>query len=112
MMRSMLADHPYSDVVKTQGESAIRELIKTFSTLSPKTSFMSLLSGSNSAFNSSNFFFSSSSSMSKPSFVTDFNFLPSNSFSCWTAYSSIIDEVAALRDQNEELKGLLNQYLS
>eukprot|EP00490_Sorites_sp_Unknown_P030214 CAMPEP_0114668672 /NCGR_PEP_ID=MMETSP0191-20121206/36690_1 /TAXON_ID=126664 /ORGANISM="Sorites sp." /LENGTH=40 /DNA_ID= /DNA_START= /DNA_END= /DNA_ORIENTATION= len=26
MMRSMLADHPYSEVVKTQGESAMREL--------------------------------------------------------------------------------------
>merc|ERR1712146_860703 len=26
MMRSMLADQPYSEVVRTQGESAIREL--------------------------------------------------------------------------------------
>ena len=33
-MRSMLADHPYSDVVRTQGESAMRELTMTFSTLS------------------------------------------------------------------------------
>merc|ERR1712217_326831 len=34
IMRSMFADQPYSEVVSTQGESAIRELIKTFSTLS------------------------------------------------------------------------------
>merc|ERR1711957_454278 len=88
MMRSMFADHPYSEVVSTHGESAKRELTKTFSTLSPKTSFMSLVSGSNSAFNSSIFFFSSSSSISRPSLVVDFNFLPSNSFNCCTAYSS------------------------
>merc|ERR1712151_322550 len=88
MMRSMFADHPYSDVVNTQGESAMRELTKTFSTLSPKTSFMSFVKGSNSAFNSSSFFFSSSSSISKPSLVVDFSFLPSNSFNCWTQYSS------------------------
>merc|ERR1712217_518593 len=36
MMRSMFADQPYSDVVRTQGESAIRELTITFSTLSPR----------------------------------------------------------------------------
>merc|ERR1711959_2719 len=35
MMRSMLADQPYSDVVRTQGESAMRLLTRTFSTLSP-----------------------------------------------------------------------------
>merc|ERR1712129_295339 len=89
MMRSMFADHPYSDVVKTHGESAIRELTRTFSTLSPKTSFISLVRGSNSDFNSSSFFFSSSSSISRPSLVVDFNFLPSNSFNCWTPYSSM-----------------------
>merc|ERR1712226_1739979 len=89
MMRSMFADQPYSEVVSTHGESAMRELTSTFSTLSPSTSFINLVSGSNSAFNSSSFFFSSSSSMSKPSLVVDFNFLPSNSFSCCTVYSSI-----------------------
>merc|ERR1711972_258495 len=89
MIRSMLADQPYSDVVSTQGESAIRELTTTFSTLSPSTSFMSFVSGSNSAFNSSIFFFSSSSSISKPSLVVDFNFFPSNSLSCCTQYSSM-----------------------
>merc|ERR1719326_2103281 len=62
MMRSMFADHPYSEVVRTHGESTMRELMITFSTLSPKTSFMSFVSGSNSAFSSS-FFFSSSSSI-------------------------------------------------
>merc|ERR1711972_580922 len=50
---------------------------------------MSLVSGSNSDFSSSIFFFSSSSSMSGPSFVVDFSFLPSNSFSCCTEYSSM-----------------------
>merc|ERR1712039_494119 len=82
MMRSMFADQPYSEVVSTHGESAIRELTNTFSTLSPRTSFMSFVSGSNSAFSSSSFFFSSSSSMSRPSLVVDFSFLPSNSFNC------------------------------
>merc|ERR1739848_958744 len=38
MMRSMFADQPYSDVVSTHGESTIRELTSTFSTLSPRTS--------------------------------------------------------------------------
>merc|ERR1719447_1255741 len=88
MMRSMFADQPYSLVVSTQGESAMRELISTFSTLSPSTSFMSFVRGSNSALSSSNFFFSSSSSISRPSLVVDFNFLPSNSLSCCTQYSS------------------------
>merc|ERR1712050_486689 len=35
-IRSMFADQPYSEVVKTHGESAILELTSTFSTLSPK----------------------------------------------------------------------------
>merc|ERR1719499_184425 len=89
MMRSMFADQPYSEVVNTHGESAMRELMRTFSTLSPRTSFMSFVNGSNSAFNSSIFFFSSSSSSSRPSFVVDFSFFPSNSFNCWTQYSSM-----------------------
>merc|ERR1719456_649578 len=89
MILSMFADQPYSEVVSTQGESAMRELTTTFSVLSPSTSFMSLVRGSNSALSSSSFFFSSSSSMSSPSFVVDFNFFPSNSLSCCTAYSSM-----------------------
>merc|ERR1712045_385659 len=89
VIRSMFADQPYSEVVSTQGESAIRLLVITFSTLSPSTSFMSFVSGSNSAFNSSSFFFSSSSSRSRPSLVVDFNFFPSNSLSCCTEYSSM-----------------------
>merc|ERR1711865_1248233 len=88
IMRSMFADQPYSEVVKTHGEYAMRALTMTFSTLSPSTSFMSFVRGSNSALSSSSFFFSSSSSMSRPSLVVDFNFLPSYSFSCCTAYSS------------------------
>merc|ERR1712014_341252 len=63
MMRSILADQPYSEVVSTQGESAMRLLTSTFSTLSPNTSFINLVNGSNSAFISSIFFFSSSSSV-------------------------------------------------
>merc|ERR1712137_596561 len=89
IIRSMFADQPCSDVVKTHGESAIREVTTTFSTLSPNTSFINFVKGSNSAFSSSIFFFSSSSSISNPSFVTDLSFLPSNSFNCWTVYSSI-----------------------
>merc|ERR1712137_1242192 len=53
MIRSMFADHPYSEVVNTQGESAMRLLTITFSTLSPSTSFINFVRGSNSAFNSS-----------------------------------------------------------
>merc|ERR1712084_37863 len=45
MIRSLFADHPYSDVVSTHGESAIRELTTTFSVLSPSTSFMSFVNG-------------------------------------------------------------------
>merc|ERR1719326_138828 len=33
MIRSMFADQPYSEVVSTHGESAMREVITTFSTL-------------------------------------------------------------------------------
>merc|ERR1719359_750271 len=43
MMRSMLADQPYSPVTRQQGESARRLETLTFSTLSSRTSFMSLL---------------------------------------------------------------------
>merc|ERR1719326_1106673 len=89
MIRSMFADQPYSDVVNTHGESAIREETMTFSTLSPSTSFISLVSGSNSALSSSRVFFSSSSSNNDPSFVVDLSFLPSYSFNCCTQYSSI-----------------------
>merc|ERR1711988_791454 len=89
MMRSMFADQPCSDVTRTTGDSAMRVPTNTFSTLSPRTSLMSLQSGSYSAFSSSVFFFSSSVSRSRPSFATDFNFLPSYSFNCWTQYSSI-----------------------
>merc|ERR1711933_317672 len=46
MMRSMFADQPYSEVVSTHGESAMRELTRAFSTLSPRTSFMNLVRGS------------------------------------------------------------------
>merc|ERR1719160_2095565 len=47
---------------------------------------MSLQSGSYSALSSSVFFFSSSVSKSRPSFVTDFNFLLSYSLSCCTQF--------------------------
>merc|ERR1712086_951464 len=83
----LLTSHP--QVTNTHGDSAIRVLTTTFSTLSPSTSLMSLQSGSYSAFISSVFFFSSSVSRSKPSLVTALSFLPSYSLSCWTAYSSI-----------------------
>merc|ERR1712159_399189 len=53
MIRSMLADQPYSDVVNTHGESANLVLTITFSVLSPRTSFINLVNGSNSALSSS-----------------------------------------------------------
>merc|ERR1712182_61567 len=90
MMRSMLADQPYSPVTRQQGEEERRSETTTFSTLSPRTSFMSLHRPSQAAFFSSNSFFSSSVfSRSRPSLVTAMSFLPSYSLSCCTAYSSI-----------------------
>merc|ERR1712076_358810 len=50
MMRSMFADQPYSEVVRTQGESAMLVETMTFSVLSPRTSFINFVRGSNSAF--------------------------------------------------------------
>merc|ERR1740138_1309760 len=49
MIRSMFADQPYSEVTSTQGESTTRLLTITFSVLSPRTSFINLQRGSNSA---------------------------------------------------------------
>merc|ERR1719460_1044151 len=90
MMRSMLADQPYSPVTSTHGESARRLETMTLSTLSSSTSFMSLHRPSLAALASSNSFFSSSvSSILRPSFVAEMSFLPSYSLSCCTAYSSI-----------------------
>merc|ERR1712182_182849 len=60
MMRSMLADQPYSPVTRTHGESARRAETTTLSTLSSSTSFISLQSPSVAALASSNSFFSSS----------------------------------------------------
>jgi len=77
----MLADHPYSPVTKTHGDSYNLYPTTTFSTFSPKTSLINLHNGSKAAFFSSNDFFSSSDySKSSPSFVQFFNFLPSYSF--------------------------------
>merc|ERR1719337_381085 len=90
MMRSMLADQPYSPVTSTHGESARRLETMTLSTLSSSTSFMSLHRPSVAVLASSNSFFSSSvSSILRPSFVAEMSFLPSYSLSCCTAYSSI-----------------------
>ena len=55
-------EQPNSEVMNTQGESANLELTTTFLILSPRASFITLVSGSNSALSSSNFLFSSSSS--------------------------------------------------
>merc|ERR1711881_449989 len=59
MMRSMLADQPYSPVTSTHGESTTR--LET-TTLSSRTSFISLQRPADAALASSNAFFSSSSS--------------------------------------------------
>ena len=77
MMRSMLAVQPYSPVTSTQGDSVTRSDMTTFSTLSPRISFMSLESGSKSAQSSSHAFLSSSDSSNlRPSLVTETSFLP------------------------------------
>ena len=65
---------------------------QNFSTLSPRTSFINLVNGSNLAFSSSNFFFSSSSPMSKPYFVVAFSFFPTNSFNCQLLEKKLDDE--------------------
>merc|ERR1712188_168250 len=54
MMRSMLADQPYSPVTRTHGDAARRGETTTLSTLSSSTSFMSLQRPSVAAFSSSN----------------------------------------------------------
>merc|ERR1740138_1225800 len=89
MMRSMLADQPYSPVTSTHGESARRPDTMTLSTLSSSTSFMSLHSPSDAALASSNSFFSSSvSSIARPSLVAEMSFLPSYSSIGSTMYST------------------------
>ena len=90
MILSILADHPYSPVTKTHGEESNLDPTITFSTFSPKTSLINLVSGSKEDFYSSNFFFSSSDySSSNPSLEQFFNFFPSNSFNYYITYSSI-----------------------
>merc|ERR1719152_78198 len=83
MMRSMFADQPYSPVTRTHGESARRVETTTLSTLSSRTSFMSLQRPSVAALAYS------VSSILRPSFVAERSFLPSYSLSCWTQYSSM-----------------------
>merc|ERR1712146_487704 len=90
MIRSMLADQPYSPVTRQHGELVRRSDTTTFSALSPSTSLMSLQRFSQAAFFSSHSFFSSSDfSMFKPSLVMLRIFLPAYSLSCWMAYSSM-----------------------
>jgi len=82
MILSILADHPYSPVTKTHGDDSNLYPTMTFSIFSPKTSLISLQSGSNEVFNSSKAFFSSSDySRSSPSLVQFLSFFPSNSLS-------------------------------
>ena len=77
MMRSMLADQPYSPVTSTQGESTTRSETTTFSTLSPRMSLIRVHSPSSAAFFSASAAFSSSvSSRVRPSLVHDTSFLP------------------------------------
>merc|ERR1711988_1869748 len=60
LIRSMLADQPYSPVTRQHGELVRRSETTTFSALSPSTSFTSLHRFSQAAFFSSQSFFSSS----------------------------------------------------
>ena len=45
MTRSMLADQPYSEMVRTNGESDTRELMRSFSSLPPRTSSIDSMGG-------------------------------------------------------------------
>jgi len=86
----MLADQPYSPVTSTHGESDKRGDTITLSIFSSSTSLINLHNSSVDVFACSKACFSSlDSSNSNPSFVAQINFLPSYSFNCWTAYSSI-----------------------
>ena len=69
MVHTKLADQPYSAAVITQGESVIREGTTTFTTLSPMTSFLGFAGGSDSAFCSSRFVLTTSSSQGRPTRV-------------------------------------------
>eukprot|EP00835_Amoeboradix_gromovi_P003945 NODE_281_length_11904_cov_0.253452.p8 type:complete len:136 gc:universal NODE_281_length_11904_cov_0.253452:7195-6788(-) len=90
MILSILALHPNSPVTRTQGDCTMRWLMAHFSILSPKMFLISLHNGSYDFFSSSCCFLtSSSSSNSIPSLVMHCSFLPSYSFNCCTAYSSI-----------------------
>merc|ERR1711998_622501 len=83
MICSMRAVQPYSPVTRQQGDDSRRLETTTLSTLVSSTSLMSLHRPSVLAFSSSNFFLSSSESLSlSPSLVEQSSFLPSNFFSC------------------------------
>merc|ERR1711988_1214141 len=87
MMRSMLADQPYSPVTSTHGEAArdddLVDLVVEHLLHELAQAPMAALASSNS------FFSSSVSSILRPSLVAEMSFLPSYSLSCCTAYSSI-----------------------
>ena len=67
IIQSMFADQRYTEVVRTHGESNMRELKRSSSTLSPKNLSSIQWGCSNSAFNSNSYFFSYSSSLSRHS---------------------------------------------
>ena len=76
----MLDDQPNCPVTSTQGESVMMCETVTFSTLSPRMSFMTLVRSSNALASLSRACFSSSvSSSSRPSLLMQTSFLPSNS---------------------------------
>lgn len=82
MILSMLDDQPNWPVTRTQGDWLIRLDTTTFSTLSPRLSFMTLHRSSKALVSASRAAFSSSvSSSSRPSFDTQMSFLPSYSLS-------------------------------
>mmetsp|Transcript_27094 Transcript_27094/g.48600 ORF Transcript_27094/g.48600 Transcript_27094/m.48600 type:complete len:230 (-) Transcript_27094:1486-2175(-) len=90
MICSMCALQPNSDVTRMHGDVDRRSVSTTFSTLSPRISFIALHSFSKLAFSSSRRFFSSSDSSNfTPSFVRLTNFLSSKSFTCCITYSSM-----------------------
>merc|ERR1719327_1589627 len=93
MMRSMLALQPYSPVTSVHGESTRRSETTTFSTLSPRMSFMRRQRASNCALTSSFFFFSSSvSSSSRPSLVQQLKEYDGHKLVCCTKEGLELEE--------------------
>ena len=109
-MRSILADQPFSDVVRkhTVNRRFCRSQLPC-QTCPPSTSFINFVNGSNSALSSSSFF-SSSSPKWNPSFVVDFSFFLSN-FYLKTLLAQIFQERQRRHDGDTLAGDVINVVL-